>query len=180
VSGRRIRVLIVDDSALVRGVLTRGLSKDPQIEVVGAACDPYEARDLLVKLRPEVMTLDIEMPRMDGISFLRKFMTVLPTPTIVLSSLSKAGGKLALDAFDAGAFDVMTKPAQGVAGGLESMMEGLIKRVKAAATSKTIKRAASAQRVEDQEAPARNLSTRMRQQLGKFYEVSAAMVTTSV
>ena len=149
-SGGRIRVLIVDDSALVRSVLARGLGRDPGIEVVGQARDPYEARDLLVKLRPDVMTLDIEMPRMDGISFLRKFMVVLPTPTVVLSSLSKAGGKLALDALDAGAFDVMTKPATGVAGGLDSLMGDLISRVKAAAKSKVqvMTSARSAQKAE--------------------------------
>jgi two-component system chemotaxis response regulator CheB len=132
----RVRVLVVDDSSLVRSVLTRGLAKDPAIEVVGAARDPYEARDLLVQLRPDVVTLDVEMPRMDGVTFLRKFMAVLPTPTIVVSSLTTHGSKLALDALDAGAVDVVTKPSSRVAEGVEAMMSDLIGRVKAAARAK--------------------------------------------
>ncbi len=136
-----VRVLIVDDSALVRNVLERALNQDPGIEVVGCARNPYEARDLLVRLRPDVMTLDIEMPRMDGISFLRKFMAVLPTPTVVLSSLAIAGSELAQRARDAGAVDVLQKPSQGVAQGLNSAMNELVARVKAAAKADVKKRA---------------------------------------
>ena len=137
---RRIRVLIVDDSALVRSVLSRGLSEDPGIEVVAAARDPYEARDLLVKLRPDVITLDVEMPRMDGVTFLKRFMAVLPTPTVVLSSLTSRGSTLALQALEAGAVDVLTKPSVGVAAGIEGMMTALIARVKVAAVSQVQKR----------------------------------------
>jgi len=133
VTSKRTRVLIVDDSALVRSVLERAFRADPELEVVGTARNPYEARDLLVRLRPDVMTLDIEMPRMDGISFLRKFMAVLPTPTVVLSSLTTEGSELAQRARDAGAVDVLQKPAQGVADGLVSAMDMLRARVKAAA-----------------------------------------------
>lgn len=130
--GRQIRVLIVDDSALVRGVLERGLSRDPELRVVGLAHNPYEARDLLVKEQPDVMTLDVEMPRMDGVTFIKKFMAVLPTPTVVLSSLTTRGSTLALQALEAGAVDVVAKPSSAVAGGLEGMMSDLIARVKAA------------------------------------------------
>jgi len=129
----RLRVLIVDDSALVRSVLARGFSQDPGIEVVGTARDPYEARDLLVKLRPDVMTLDLEMPRMDGLDFLRKFMAVLPTPTVVLSSLAIENSKIAQEARAAGAVDVVAKPRAAVADGLDGAMRTLIQRVKAAA-----------------------------------------------
>lgn len=137
---RRIRVLVVDDSALVRDVLVRGLRADPAIEVVGAARDPYEARDLLVNQRPDVITLDIEMPRMDGLSFLRKFMAVMPTPTIVLSSLVGPGGALARQALEAGAVDVLPKPSVGVVAGLEGSIEDLVQRIKSAAGARVTRR----------------------------------------
>lgn len=128
-----IRVLVVDDSVLVRSVLARGLAADPAITVVGTARDPYEARDLLVKLRPDVLTLDVEMPRMDGVTFLRRFMAVLPTPTVVLSSLTTSGSTLAMQALEAGAVEVVAKPAANVASALDDMMRSLIAVVKAAA-----------------------------------------------
>jgi two-component system chemotaxis response regulator CheB len=131
---------VVDDSALVRSVLVRGLGNDPAIEVVGTARDPYEARDLLVKLRPDVVTLDLEMPRMDGLSFLRKFMAVLPTPTIVLSSLATPGSKVVSEALQAGAVDVLAKPSVGVSGGLDAGMADLIRRIKLAARSRVAKK----------------------------------------
>jgi two-component system chemotaxis response regulator CheB len=130
--GKRTRVLIVDDSALVRQLLQLGFESDPELEVVGTARDPYEARDLLVRLRPDVVTLDVEMPRMDGVTFLRKYMAVLPTPTIIISSLTAKGSELALAALAAGAVDVVTKPSFGIAQTLEQMMGDLVKRVKQA------------------------------------------------
>jgi two-component system chemotaxis response regulator CheB len=136
-----IRVLIVDDSALVRSILERGLSRDPELTVVGLAPNPYEARDLLVRLQPDVMTLDVEMPRMDGVTFIRKFMSVLPTPTVVLSSLTTSGSALAIQALEAGAVDVIAKPSSSVAGGLEGMMSQLIERVKAAARARVTQKA---------------------------------------
>ena len=139
---KRIRVLVVDDSALVRQVLQRGLASDPQIEVIGVACNPYEARDLLVQHQPDVITLDVEMPRMDGVTFLKKFMAVLPTPTIVISSLTTHGSRLAVEALEAGAVDVIAKPEAGVADGLNGMMTGLIQRVKIAAKSQVTRRTA--------------------------------------
>lgn len=130
----------MDDSALVRAILTRGLSEDPGLEVVGAARDPYEARDLLVKLRPDVITLDVEMPRMDGITFLRLFMAVLPTPTIVLSSLTARGSTLAQQALLEGAVAVVTKPASNVEDGLSTLMAELIRCIKLAAVRQVTKR----------------------------------------
>ncbi|MET0342842.1 MAG: chemotaxis response regulator protein-glutamate methylesterase [Polyangiales bacterium] len=135
-SAQRVRVLIVDDSALVRSLLERAFKQDPALEVVGTARNPYEARDLLVKLRPDVITLDIEMPRMDGISFLRKFMTVMPTPTVVFSSLVTPDSDLTRRAREAGAVDVVQKPAQNVADGLAKLTTTLIAKVKAAARTK--------------------------------------------
>jgi len=105
-----VRVLVVDDSAVVRQVLTRDLVKTGQIEVVGSAPDPYVARDMIIALRPQVLTLDLEMPRMDGLTFIRKLMHFHPIPTIVLSSLTTHGSEIAVDALSAGAVDVMCKP----------------------------------------------------------------------
>lgn len=126
-----IKVLIVDDSASVRQVLSRELAKDPELQVVGAAPDPFVARDLLVQLRPDVMTLDLEMPRMDGLTFLRKVMEHTPLPVIVVSSLTPQGGELALEALGAGAVEVMTKPR--VAYSLGEMTRELAAKLKACA-----------------------------------------------
>jgi two-component system chemotaxis response regulator CheB len=109
-SNRRIRVLIVDDSALVRKVLGESLAGDPEIEVVGTAMDPYVARDKILQLNPDVLTLDLEMPRMDGLSFLKLVMKHRPMPVIIISSLTTAGSSRALEALQAGAVDVMSKP----------------------------------------------------------------------
>ncbi len=108
---KKIRVLVVDDSAIVRKVFTEELSREKDIEVVGAAPDPYIARDKIVKLKPDVVTLDIEMPRMDGITFLRKLMKHFPLPVIIVSSLTKTGSKLALEALSIGALEVISKPS---------------------------------------------------------------------
>jgi len=137
---RPIRVLVVDDSALVRETLVRGLAAAPDIEVVGEARDPFQARDLLVTLRPDVITLDVEMPRMDGLTFLRRLMAVLPTPTIVVSSLTTMGSPLAIDALDAGAVDVIAKPASQVKDGLEKMLQTLVQQIRVAAGTRVDRR----------------------------------------
>ena len=105
-----IKVLIVDDSAVVRSILSSELSKHKDIEVVGTAVDPYMARDKIVKLRPDVITLDIEMPRMDGLSFLAKLMKHLPMPVVVVSSLTPKNSDTAMKAFELGAVEVIGKP----------------------------------------------------------------------
>jgi two-component system chemotaxis response regulator CheB len=105
-----IRVLVIDDSAVVRRVLTQQLARDAGIEVVGSAPDPYVARDMIAKLHPDVLTLDIEMPRMDGLTFLSKLMKHHPLPVIVVSSLTEAGSRTALRALELGAMDVLCKP----------------------------------------------------------------------
>jgi two-component system chemotaxis response regulator CheB len=107
---RKTRVLIVDDSAVVRSILARQLAEHPGIDVVGTAPDPYVARDRIVQFEPDVITLDVEMPRMDGITFLRKLMAYHPVPVVIVSSLTPAGGELALEAMEAGAVDVVAKP----------------------------------------------------------------------
>jgi two-component system chemotaxis response regulator CheB len=108
--GDKIKVLIVDDSAIVRKVLKEALSEETDIEVVGTAPDPFIARDKILSLHPDVLTLDIEMPRMDGVTFLKKLMHHHPMPVIVISSLGTASSRAAMDALEAGALDVLAKP----------------------------------------------------------------------
>tara|TARA_R110001592_G_scaffold271406_1_gene537937 strand:+ start:191 stop:1264 length:1074 start_codon:yes stop_codon:yes gene_type:complete len=135
---RPVRVLVVDDSALVRRILEDELTRDPGIEVVGTASDPYFARDKIVQLKPDVLTLDIEMPRMDGLTFLRKLMAHFPMPVIVVSSLSRKGGEVALEAIEAGAVEVMCKP--GAAYTVGDMSIELADKIKAVARIPMTKR----------------------------------------
>ncbi len=128
---RRIRVLIVDDSAVVRKLVTDALNADPEIEVVGTAVDPYAARDKIKLLAPDVLTLDLEMPRMDGLTFLRILMEQHPMPVVIMSSLSQRGSEFALEALRLGACDVLGKPAGSYSFGDLGLQ--LIARVKAAA-----------------------------------------------
>ena len=125
-----IKVLIVDDSAVVRQVLTRELSKAPDIEVVATAMDPFIARDKILLHHPDVMTLDIEMPRMDGLTFLRKIMQHHPIPTIIVSSLTPKGSQMAMEALDAGAIDVIAKPGESYTVG--DVTDVLIDQIRAA------------------------------------------------
>lgn len=131
----KIRCLIVDDSAVIRSMLQRMLSSDPEIEVVATASDPYVAREKLVEWKPDVMTLDIEMPRMDGLTFLEKVMAAMPTRTLIISSLAKEQSEMALRALEAGAIDVLAKPAIDVAESLLNMRDELVSRVKAVASA---------------------------------------------
>ena len=106
----KVKVLVVDDSALVRQIVREELSKEPDIEVVGTAPDPYIAKDKIVKLKPDVLILDVEMPRMDGITFLRKLIRYPPMPVVIFSSLTPEVSELAMEAFKAGAVEVMAQP----------------------------------------------------------------------
>ncbi|WP_291316106.1 chemotaxis response regulator protein-glutamate methylesterase [Desulfuromonas sp.] len=133
---RPVRVLVIDDSALVRSLLQQGLGLDPGIEVVGTAADPYEARDRIVQLLPDVLTLDVEMPRMNGVEFLRRLMPQHPLPTIMVSSLTEKGKATTLEALEAGAVDFVAKPSADVARGLQQMMTALRTKVKIAATAR--------------------------------------------
>lgn len=130
-----IRVLIVDDSALVRRALSRALAGFEDIEVVGGAPDPFVARQLIVETRPDVVTLDIELPRMDGITFLRKLMQHHPLPVVVVSSYTPAGSSRAIEALEAGALEVICKPHEGYA--LRAMALELVSTIRAAAAIDT-------------------------------------------
>lgn len=129
-----IRVLVVDDSATVRRVLVEGLAAFPGIEVVGVAPDPYVARDKLAQLKPDVLTLDIEMPRMDGLSFLAKLMQHHPMPVVVVSSLTTRGSQEAMRAFELGAAEVMCKPSSAYSIG--EAMPALARAIRAAAAAR--------------------------------------------
>lgn len=129
-----IKVLIVDDSAIVRKILSEQLDQHRGIEVIGTAPDPYIARDKIISLRPDVLTLDVEMPRMDGITFLRKLMKHRPMPVIVLSSLTPKGGKTAMEALSAGAVEVMSKP--GPAYTVGDACDDLVEKIKAASRAR--------------------------------------------
>ncbi|MDH4225680.1 MAG: chemotaxis response regulator protein-glutamate methylesterase [Deltaproteobacteria bacterium] len=131
----KIKVLIVDDSALVRNILAQGLSMDAGIDVVGTAEDAYQARDLIVSLSPDVITLDVEMPKMDGVDFLRQLMPQRPTPVVMVSAHTQKGQQVTLDCLEAGAVDFVAKPATDVARGLTEMMLELRTKIKIASIS---------------------------------------------
>lgn len=135
-----IRVLIVDDSATARAVLKEILSSDPEIEVVATAPDAYIARDKIVELKPDVVCLDVEMPRMDGITFLKKLMHYMPVPVIMVSSLTQSGAKTTLDALEAGAVDFVPKPHSYIYDGKDEMRSELLEKVKSAAKAKVFQR----------------------------------------
>lgn len=128
---RKIRVLVVDDSAVVRRAIADTLSADPEIEVVGTACDPYVAKDKIIALEPDVLTLDIEMPRMDGLTFLQILQERRPIPVVIISSTTQAGSEAALRALEYGAVDVLAKP--GSAMSLGNLRDKLARCIKNAA-----------------------------------------------
>jgi two-component system chemotaxis response regulator CheB len=139
-----VRVLIVDDSALIRQLLTTLLSADPEIEVVGTAGDPLIARDRIKALNPDVITLDVEMPNMDGLTFLRKIMALRPMPVIMISTLTNAGADITLEALEIGAVDFIAKPSSDAAQALTLLAGELQRKVKAAARMRVRARGAAA------------------------------------
>ena len=134
-----IRILIVDDSAVARKILSRALGRAGDIEIVGTACNPFVARDKILKLEPDVITLDIEMPRMDGLTFLEKLMKFHPLPAIVVSSMTPRGGEKALRALELGAVDVFCKP--GSESSVAEIARSLESKIRAAAVARGLSRA---------------------------------------
>ena len=130
---KRVRVLIVDDSSVIRQLLTLLLNADPEIEVVGTASDPYIARDRIKALNPDVVTLDVEMPNMDGVTFLRKIMALRPMPVVMVSTLTQAGAETTLDALEIGAVDFIAKPSSDVSNAMLGIAAELQAKVKSAA-----------------------------------------------
>ncbi|HUJ48627.1 MAG TPA: chemotaxis response regulator protein-glutamate methylesterase [Bryobacteraceae bacterium] len=131
---RKIRVLIVDDSAIVRKLLSEALSGEPDLEVVGTAPDPFVARDKILSLNPDVLTLDIEMPRMDGLTFLKKLMRFHPMPVVVISSLAQASSRAAIEALQCGAVEVLAKPGGPYSVG--EMKQDLPRKIRAASNAR--------------------------------------------
>jgi two-component system chemotaxis response regulator CheB len=146
-----IRVLVVDDSAVVRKVITEELSRYSDIELVGTAVDPYVARDKIVELHPDVLTLDLEMPRMDGLSFLAKLMRYHPMPVVVLSSLTPRNSELAMKALDLGAVEVLCKP--GSAYSTKDIAQPLVHAIRSAAVAKISAAAPRPSRADERRLP---------------------------
>ncbi|HKP64244.1 MAG TPA: chemotaxis response regulator protein-glutamate methylesterase [Polyangiales bacterium] len=133
---RQVRVLVVDDSALVRKLLSALLEGDPEIQVVDTAADPYEAREKIKRHAPDVITLDVEMPKMDGLTFLRNIMRLRPMPVVMVSSLTDEGAEVTMAALQIGAVDFVSKPKLGIAEGLHALAEELRLKVKTAARAR--------------------------------------------
>jgi two-component system, chemotaxis family, protein-glutamate methylesterase/glutaminase len=134
--GNQVRVLVVDDSAVMRRLLSDILKSDPMIDVVGSAPDPYVAREKIKQLNPDVLTLDVEMPRMDGLVFLRNIMRLRPMPVVMCSSLTQHGAEVTLEALSLGAVDFVAKPGVDVEHGLKEAAQEIIDKVKSAAGAK--------------------------------------------
>lgn len=133
---KKLRVLVIDDSALMRKLLTTILGQDPELEVVGAVADPIAAQSAIMKLSPDVLTLDVEMPKMDGITFLERLMRVRPMPVLMVSSLTERGCAVTLRALELGAFDFVSKPKIDISRGTIELAGELVGKVKAAARSR--------------------------------------------
>ncbi|QEM83790.1 protein-glutamate methylesterase/protein-glutamine glutaminase [Halomonas binhaiensis] len=132
----KIKVLCVDDSALIRNLLQEIIDDEPDMEVVAVAPDPLIARDLIKQHNPDVLTLDVEMPRMDGLDFLERLMRLRPMPVLMVSSLTQAGSEVTLRALELGAVDFISKPSMGIRNGMLDYAEEIVGRIRAAARSK--------------------------------------------
>ncbi len=156
----KIRLLIIDDSALIRTMLSKIFESSAAIEVVGTAADPIIARDKIKKLKPDVLTLDIEMPRMDGLTFLRNLMRLRPMPVVMISTLTEKGAEVTLEALSIGAVDFVAKPKVDVANTLNAYAEDLIAKVKAAAKA-NIRSGSSSVSNQSNHKQAANISTKL-------------------
>lgn len=135
----KTRVVVVDDSALVRSLLTEIINRQPDMTCIGSAADPYAAREMIRNLNPDVITLDVEMPRMDGIDFLSKLMRLRPMPVVMVSTLTERGAEVTLKALELGAVDFVAKPKIGVADGLRLLADEITDKVRIAAKARVSK-----------------------------------------
>ncbi|MBY0454410.1 MAG: chemotaxis response regulator protein-glutamate methylesterase [Burkholderiaceae bacterium] len=133
---RKIRVIVVDDSALVRSLLAEIINRQPDMECIGSANDPLIAREMIRELDPDVITLDIEMPRMDGIDFLGRLMRLRPTPVVMISTLTERGAEVTLKSLELGAVDFVAKPRVGLTNGLNDLADQIVDKIRVAAVSK--------------------------------------------
>ena len=132
----KTRVVVVDDSALVRSMLTEIINRQPDMECIGAAADPFVAREMIRNLNPDVITLDVEMPRMDGIDFLSKLMRLRPMPVVMVSTLTERGAEVTLKALELGAIDFVAKPKIGVADGLRQLSDDITDKIRVASKAR--------------------------------------------
>jgi two-component system, chemotaxis family, protein-glutamate methylesterase/glutaminase len=139
-AGRPIRVLVIDDSALIRKMLSELIASDPAFEVVGTAVDPFDAREKIKKLAPDVLTLDVEMPRMDGLTFLANLMRLKPMPVVMVSTLTQVGADATLEALELGAVDFISKPTLDVRNALAGYVDELHQKLEAAAAARVLAR----------------------------------------
>ena len=135
-----IKVLVVDDSALIRGLLSEIIRSEPDFLLVGAAADAYAAKDMVINFQPDVITLDVEMPKVDGLTFLDKLLKARPTPVIMISSLTEQGAEVTLRALELGAVDYLAKPKIDIAKGIESYRKEIVSKIKTAAKAKIVKK----------------------------------------
>jgi len=135
----KTRVVVVDDSALVRSILTEIINRQTDMECVGSASDPFAAREMIRNLNPDVITLDVEMPRMDGIDFLSKLMRLRPMPVVMVSTLTERGAEVTLKALELGAIDFVAKPKIGVADGLKQLADEITEKVRTASKARVAK-----------------------------------------
>jgi len=135
-----IKVLVVDDSALIRSLLSEIIRSDTELQLIGAAADAYQAKDLVNQYRPDVITLDVEMPKVDGLTFLDRLMKARPTPVLMISTLTEQGADVTLRALELGAVDYIAKPRLDVAAGIEAYRQEIISKIKAVAQAKVNKR----------------------------------------
>lgn len=137
---KKIKVLCVDDSALIRNIMTRLVNQQPDMEMVATAHDPIMARDLIKQHNPDVLTLDVEMPRMDGLDFLERLMRLRPMPVLMLSSLTSKGSDITIAALELGAVDFITKPQQGLQEGMEKYSDMIADKIRIAASVRTFQK----------------------------------------
>jgi two-component system chemotaxis response regulator CheB len=140
----KTRVVVVDDSALVRGLLSEIINRQPDMSCIGAAADPLLAREMIRNLNPDVITLDVEMPRMDGIDFLSRLMRLRPMPVVMVSTLTERGAEVTMRALELGAVDFVAKPKIGVADGLRQLAEDITDKIRAAAKARVHRLSAAA------------------------------------
>ncbi len=143
---KKIRVVVVDDSALVRGLLTEIINREHDMECVGAANDPLIAREMIRDLNPDVITLDVEMPRMDGIDFLARLMRLRPMPVVMISTLTERGAEVTMRALELGAVDFVAKPRIGLADGIGELANQIVEKVRIAASAHIRRHAPQTQR----------------------------------
>jgi two-component system chemotaxis response regulator CheB len=142
-AGTKTRVIVVDDSALVRGLLTEIIDRQPDMQCVGAAADPLVAREMIRNLNPDVITLDVEMPRMDGLDFLSRLMRLRPMPVVMVSTLTERGADVTLKALELGAIDFVAKPKIGVADGLRQLGADITEKIRTASRARVSRLAAA-------------------------------------